>query len=139
MIVGICRLVLHLPDNRSLKGKRQIIRKICEKLRNKYPISIAEVGNQNDHRKSQIGIALVGSSYRVVYSTLQEIYDAAENLHLAPIIDRDFEIINYNDAHPPGAEGNYSPDGWDEEEGTPEEALPWENPWDYLEDWKLKK
>ncbi|MBI4507269.1 MAG: DUF503 family protein, partial [Chloroflexi bacterium] len=26
MVIGVCRLALHLPENRSLKGKRQVVR-----------------------------------------------------------------------------------------------------------------
>jgi uncharacterized protein YlxP (DUF503 family) len=58
--VAICKLILYLPDSHSLKDKRQIIRSIRDKLKNKN-FSIAETGSLNDHKKAEIGFAIVSN------------------------------------------------------------------------------
>ena len=42
MHIGICRMVLHLPENHSLKGKRQVARSLTSRIRNKFNVSVAE-------------------------------------------------------------------------------------------------
>ena len=42
MVVGVLRLTLFLPENHSLKGKRQVLRAIKDRVRNKFNVSIAE-------------------------------------------------------------------------------------------------
>ncbi len=61
MFVGICKLELYLMAGNSLKEKRQVIRSIIEKLKNRYNISIAEVGGQEALRRAEIGLCLVSN------------------------------------------------------------------------------
>ena len=43
MVVGVSSIEIFLPDNHSLKDKRQAIKKIVEKTRLKFNISIADL------------------------------------------------------------------------------------------------
>ncbi len=139
MFVGICRIVLHLPENRSLKGKRKIIRKFCEKLKNRFPISISEVGSQNNHKKGEIGIAFVSSNYQIAQKTLDELYSAAETLH--PFIEKQTEILQYTEHHPP--DNSLHNNFWDEWSDNSDSSEDWpefqpDDPWEYLNNWKKK-
>ncbi len=51
MLVGVCELFIYLPDCRSLKDKRSIIKSIKFHLREKYNISISEIGQKNIWKK----------------------------------------------------------------------------------------
>ncbi|MBM3957001.1 MAG: DUF503 domain-containing protein, partial [Gemmatimonadetes bacterium] len=44
MYVGVCRITFDLPDNRSLKGKRSVVRSVCDRLRHRFRVAVAEVG-----------------------------------------------------------------------------------------------
>ena len=46
MNLGVCRIKLRLPENQSLKGKRQVLKSIIARVRNQYNIAIAEVDDQ---------------------------------------------------------------------------------------------
>ncbi|WP_344327087.1 DUF503 domain-containing protein [Streptomyces macrosporus] len=59
MYVGTLSFDLLLGDVRSLKEKRSIIRPIIAELQRKYAVSVAEVGEQNIHRRALIGLATV--------------------------------------------------------------------------------
>ena len=65
---------LHLPSCLSLKAKRAVLRPILEGVRARYPVAIAETEWQDTWQRSQLGIAAVSSSARVI----QEIMDDAE-------------------------------------------------------------
>ncbi|MEE1941787.1 DUF503 domain-containing protein [Streptomyces sp. TRM 70361] len=59
MYVGTLSFDLLLGDVRSLKEKRSVIRPIIAELQRKYAVSVAEVGEQNLHRRALIGLAAV--------------------------------------------------------------------------------
>ena len=56
MNVGVCRITLRLPENQSLKGKRRVIGSLMSRIRNKFNISIAEVGDNDSWQIASLGI-----------------------------------------------------------------------------------
>ncbi|MGB0909976.1 MAG: DUF503 domain-containing protein [Nitrospirales bacterium] len=75
MIIGLCTVELHIPDSRSLKAKRQVLSSLTSRLRGKYNISVAEVGEQDLWQKAVLGIACVANESRRVTQVL----DLAQN------------------------------------------------------------
>lgn len=63
MNVGVCRIELRMPENQSLKAKRQIVKSVSARLRNKYNVSVAEVDNQGLWQLATLGLSCV-SNYR---------------------------------------------------------------------------
>lgn len=55
-------MTLHLPDSHSLKDKRQIIKSVIERVRNRFEVSIAEVGQNDVWQVAQIGLSYVSNS-----------------------------------------------------------------------------
>jgi len=73
MNVGVCRIELHLPENESLKGKRQIVKSIIARLQNRYNVSVAEVDNQELWQIATLGIACVSNHRRHADETLSSV------------------------------------------------------------------
>jgi len=73
MHVGVCQLELRLPENHSLKGKRQVIKSIITRLQNKFNISVAEVDNQDLWQLATLGIACVSNHRRHADETLSNV------------------------------------------------------------------
>lgn len=94
MVVGICKLTLYIPACRSLKEKRQVLRRLKDRTVNKFRIPVAEVGDQDLWQKSEIGFASVGNDRREIESRLQRMSDFVENLGLVQVIDQYVEIMN---------------------------------------------
>ncbi len=59
MYVGTLSFDLLLGDVRSLKQKRSVIRPIVAELQRAHSVSVAEVGEQDLHRRARIGLAAV--------------------------------------------------------------------------------
>lgn len=59
MYVGTLSIELLLGDVRSLKQKRSVVRPIVAELHRKYAVSVAEVSEQDLHRRARIGLAAV--------------------------------------------------------------------------------
>ncbi len=78
MHVGICRMVLHLPENHSLKGKRQVARSLTSRIRNKFNVSVAEVDHQDLWQRCELAMVVVGSAQTSVEQSLHTIVDEVE-------------------------------------------------------------
>ena len=61
MHVSVCQIKLRLPENHSLKGKRQVIKSIITRLKNRFNVSVAEVDNQNLWQLATLGVACVSN------------------------------------------------------------------------------
>lgn len=73
MNVSVCRIELRLPENHSLKGKRQVIKSIIARLQNRFKVSVAEVDNQGLWQLSTLGIACVSNHRRHADETLSNV------------------------------------------------------------------
>ena len=73
MHVGVCQIELRLPENHSLKGKRQVIKSITTRIQNRFNVSVAEVDNQNLWQLATLGIACVSNHRRHADETLANV------------------------------------------------------------------
>ena len=62
--MGVVRLELHIPQSRSLKQKRAALRPVVEGLRQRFSLSVAEVGYQDTWQRALVGLAVVSGSHR---------------------------------------------------------------------------
>ena len=89
MNVGICKIKLHLPGNRSLKDKRRVVKSIITRLRNQYNISIAEVEDQDLWQAATLGITCVSNHRQHVNESLSKVINFV--IHNYP----DLEVVDY--------------------------------------------
>ncbi|MBU0986613.1 MAG: DUF503 domain-containing protein [Proteobacteria bacterium] len=94
MVAGLGIITFRLHDCHSLKGKRKIVKSIIAQLRNNFNVSVAEIGANDVYQRAEIGFALVGNNRTVINSKIDKIFNLAEALGLAEIIDSEMEIIN---------------------------------------------
>ncbi len=94
MVAGLGVITFRLHDCRSLKAKRKVVKSIITRLRNNFNVSVAEVGANDVYQKAVIGFALVGNDRMVINAKIDKIFNLADELGLAEIIDSDMEIIN---------------------------------------------
>jgi uncharacterized protein len=94
LVVGACQVDFALIGVHSLKQKRGIVRRIIDRTRNRFSIAVAEVEYQNTHGRAGIGLAVVGSDSQLVNSVLDRAIQFMEELHLAPIVDTQLELIH---------------------------------------------
>lgn len=61
MVVGILTIELYLHGNNTLKEKRRVLKSIIGRLKSRFNISVAEVGENDKYRKAIIGLAVVSN------------------------------------------------------------------------------
>ncbi len=93
MFVGVCQLGLILPEGRSLKDKRSVVKSIRERLRHRFNISIAEVGHNDALRRAEIGFAAVSNETVYLESLIDKIINYIENDGRVEIDTIDREIL----------------------------------------------
>jgi len=94
MVVGIGRIVYRIHGCHSLKGKRKVVKAVIMRLRNQFNASIAEVGANDVHQRAEIGFCMVGNDRAVVNSKVDKLFNMAEDLGLAEVIDMEMEIMS---------------------------------------------
>ena len=78
MRIAICILELYIPGKTSLKGKRQVTRSLIQRLRNKFNVSIAEIGNQDLWQRVELGMAVVCHNGAGADSIMEKIFAFVE-------------------------------------------------------------
>jgi uncharacterized protein YlxP (DUF503 family) len=93
MVVGVCRLVLELPEFDSLKQKRGVVRKLLDRVRSRFNVSAAEVEFLDEHRRAMLGFAVISNDGRHANTMLDKIVDFCERAGLAEIGSIHVELV----------------------------------------------
>src|SRR5262245_24574316 len=97
MVVGVCRVSLQMPGSHSLKEKRMVLRRLKDRVSNKFNCAIAEVGDLDDWQSAEIGFAVVSNEHGFTQAMVQKILAFIEDLAIAKIVDDEQDYINYGD------------------------------------------
>jgi len=95
VVVGVLRLVLYLPENHSLKGKRSVLRSIKQRVVNKFNVSIAECEDHDSWQRVTLGIAQIGNERDHVDRSLRTVADFVMALGLAELGEETYHFDNY--------------------------------------------
>ncbi len=87
MVVGIVRLELHLPASRSLKDKRQVVRSLKDRIRERAQAAVAEVDHQDLWQRAALGVAVVAGDGGQARERLQLVRGLVEQAFEAQLTD----------------------------------------------------
>ncbi len=93
MVVGICTIELYLPNNGSLKGKRQVLKSMKDRLKQRFNISVAEVEDQDLWQRTVLGMACVSNEKHYVSQTLDRAVAMIRSNPMVEVIDSHLEIV----------------------------------------------
>lgn len=89
---------LHVPQSRSLKTKRAVIRPIVDGLRHRYRVSVAEVDHQNQWQRASIAVAVVGGTNSQVRDVLASVERFVANAPDVELLDVETAWLESEDA-----------------------------------------
>ncbi|MDD2552978.1 MAG: DUF503 domain-containing protein [Desulfotomaculaceae bacterium] len=78
MIIGVLTLQLHLGEANSLKDKRRILKSLIARIKNRFNVSVAEVGQQELWQCSTLGISMVSCEQAHVHKVLAAVVNFVE-------------------------------------------------------------
>jgi uncharacterized protein YlxP (DUF503 family) len=98
MVVGVGIIDIYIVDVRSLKEKRGVLKRLIQRTRNKFNISIAEIGDNDSWKNGKIGFTVVGNDGRFVNSVMDTVMHFIEELGLVHVVNSKIEIMSLSDA-----------------------------------------
>ena len=78
MIIGVLTLQLHLGEANSLKDKRRILKSLIARIKNRFNVSVSEVGQQDLWQCSTLGISMVSCEQAHVHKVLAAVVNFVE-------------------------------------------------------------
>jgi uncharacterized protein YlxP (DUF503 family) len=93
------RVRIRIVESASLKDKRQLIRSLSQRIRNKFQAAVAEVDDNDEWQLATLGIAVVSNEHRQCEVVLNAIESHIRETRLdAEIIELDTDIVQYDRA-----------------------------------------
>jgi len=92
--IGVAKVSLRIPENMSLKGKRQVVRSIIGRVKGKFDVAIAEVDDNDAWQLATIGICAISNDKRHSNEVLSKVVDFINRGNFdAEILDYSIEMI----------------------------------------------
>ena len=102
MVVGLLRITLHVPEAHSLKERRSAVRRAVERVRARFDVAIAEVGDMTHWQLATLAVAAVSNDRAHVNEVLDKVTRTIAGAGAALITHREMEIQSYGDREPLG-------------------------------------
>lgn len=64
---------LHLPECRSLKAKRSVLKPVIEGSRRRFAVAVAETDHQNTWQRATVGVVAVAGTARHAEEVIDEV------------------------------------------------------------------
>ena len=98
MYIGIVRITLRVPEARSLKDRRHVIRGFKERVASRLRVTIAEVGDVEQHQVATLGAVTVTRDSQECHRILNEIRKMADTLPAAVMTDIRGEVLSMGES-----------------------------------------
>lgn len=92
MVVAVLSLELHLPDARSLKEKRMVLRRVKDCL-HKFNVAVAEVAHQDLWQRAGLAIVTVSGTVAHAERELAAAEDKIECIEPGLVIGSSIELL----------------------------------------------
>lgn len=93
MVFGLLRVEFRLHGNESLKDKRRVANSLKQKVRNKFNVSIAEAGSEDDMGRLALAVVSVSNDGRHLESRLTKCLSMMEAVCHEEMVYSDMEFI----------------------------------------------
>ena len=93
MPIGLLTLEIHIPDARSLKDKRQVIRSLKDRLRANFNVAVAELDHQDLWQRSRVGVVSISGDGRHLEECLQAIAQESERMLGRDLVSQQIEYF----------------------------------------------
>ena len=93
MSIGLLSLEIHIPDARSLKDKRQVLRSLNDKLRGRFNVAVAELEHQDLWQRSVVGVVSISSDDKHLEESMRAVAEESERILGRDLIGQEIEYI----------------------------------------------
>ncbi len=93
MPIGLLTLEIHIPDARSLKDKRQVLRSLKDRLRGQFNVAVAELDHQDVWQRALVGVVTLSNDEHHLRESLDHVASEAERLLGRDLVSQEIEIL----------------------------------------------
>jgi len=93
MPIGLLTLEIHIPEARSLKDKRQVIRSLKDRLRGQFNVAVSELDHQDLWQRALIGVVSLSGDAKHLEQSMQAILAESERLLGRDLISHEIELL----------------------------------------------
>jgi uncharacterized protein YlxP (DUF503 family) len=93
VLVALERFDLRIPGSRSLKQKRHVISSLTSAIRQRFPVSVAEVDHQDLWQRAAIAVAAVGADQHHLRRVMHEVEKLVDRWAETEVIERELELL----------------------------------------------
>ena len=103
MTIGVYTFELHLPSAQSLKEKRKVLRRLKDRLRSRFNVSVSELNDYSDlWQRAALAVVSVAHERDALERLFEAVFTEATPLVPGQIIETGREFIEASDG---GAHG----------------------------------
>jgi hypothetical protein len=93
MFIGVCTMEMHIPESGSLKTKRHSLKSLKDRIRARFNVSVAEVGENDLWQKTSLAVAAVSNDKSHLNQTLDHVLDLVRSVPEVNLLDYQIEIF----------------------------------------------
>lgn len=93
MVIGLLEIELSMPDSRSLKDKRIVLKSLKDQIRNRFNVSIAEVGRHDNRCSSCLAATVVSVDNKHAHQILESVVRFVERRGGAVVRDYHIQML----------------------------------------------
>jgi uncharacterized protein YlxP (DUF503 family) len=93
LYIGVARLELHVPEARSLKGKRSHTRSLIERIRSRHQVLVVESGHQDLYQRAGVSICAMSTDVTDLEARMQRVSRTVDSTWSGNVLSWDVEII----------------------------------------------
>lgn len=97
MFVCVSRVTLDIPAAGSLKAKRQVLRRVTDRVKAKFNVAVAEVEDNDVLNRAVVAMSVVGNDRSHVNEMMDKIFQYIDDMYLAPVSSRELEILSFGE------------------------------------------
>jgi uncharacterized protein YlxP (DUF503 family) len=97
MHVAVARFTLVVPSSHSLKDKRAVLRRVKDRVQQRFHVTLAEVAAQDTWQRIELGFSLVTAQRDQAEDAVGSVLGFVESLAMGELVHSRREITAYGD------------------------------------------
>ena len=91
--IGFLSVQVFIGEAQSLKEKRAVLKRLKDRVRSSFNVSVAELGGQDKWQVARLGFVMIGNDRTHIESTLQHILNLMDSYHSLEVCEHHLEFL----------------------------------------------
>lgn len=93
MFVGVLTVELFIGEAHSLKEKRRVLKSVIDRIKTRFNVSIAEIGEMDAWQRSTLGLSIISNEQAHVHKVFAAVVSFIETQGMLTITDYQIQLI----------------------------------------------